>query len=142
VARGLWRQRYAEAWRGIRHLGLFFVGVLMGIANLAHDALIALDAIVRTLGRLVTGRHLLEWEPSVKSERVTVDGPRSLSSRLWTLEAVGGLALGAATIAFTSQVALAALFVLWSGSATVSLARAKRPKRVAAPVYPHSGVSS
>jgi cyclic beta-1,2-glucan synthetase len=137
VAHGIRRRQYADAWRGLRPLALVPLILLMAIAGAAHNALVALDAIGRTLGRVITGRHLLEWEPSVMSARARADSSTpSLCTRLWTLEAVGGLVLAAAAVRFTPYVALAVLLAIWSGSATLQLARASRFRRAAALAHP------
>jgi cyclic beta-1,2-glucan synthetase len=51
---------------------------------LAHQAVVSLDAILRTLARLITRRHLLEWETAADSAaRLSVRSPADVFRRMW-----------------------------------------------------------
>ena len=68
---------------------------LLTLVFLPYDAFISLDAIGRTLLRLlVTRKRLLEWQTASDAERTTRDGPlrdfmRPCGSRRWSLWAAG-----------------------------------------------------
>lgn len=70
------------------------VNVLFGLVFLLHEALVTLDAIIRTLVRLmVTHKKLLEWETAAEAElgtkkRTPVE--LALDLTLWVCIAVGG----------------------------------------------------
>ena len=79
-------------WAAIRQAGQATVTV----AFLPHDAVISLDAVVRTLGRLVfTRRHLLEWQTASAVENQSNGGLRSFWATMWSAPvlALGLLAL-------------------------------------------------
>ncbi|MGH7648732.1 MAG: hypothetical protein ACREND_11480, partial [Gemmatimonadaceae bacterium] len=58
--------------------------VALAIIFLPHQAWISLDAILRTLWRLiVTKRRLLEWQPASLAERVTSRTTRSVWRAMW-----------------------------------------------------------
>jgi len=71
-AESSWRQHIGHALRsGARRFGQ----MLFTLACLPYEALVAIDAIARTLWRqLVSRRHLLEWTPSSVVERRTSGG--------------------------------------------------------------------
>ena len=74
-----------EAAVGWRQLGQ----VLLTVAFLPYDALISLDAIGRTLLRLlVTRRRLLEWRTSGDSERTSSKGLGRFYATMWIAPAV------------------------------------------------------
>ena len=73
LAFALTRATLALNWKSIREsLEDFFtahVGILLNIAFLAHQALVSVDAIVRTVVRThITHRSLLEWETATEAE--------------------------------------------------------------------------
>jgi cellobiose phosphorylase len=83
-----WRAYYAAVGRdavtSARQLSL-------AIIVLPHQAWISMDAIVRTLWRLiVTKRHLLEWQPASLAERVTSNTTRSVWRAMWPAVAIAG----------------------------------------------------
>ncbi len=56
----------------------------LAVVFLAHDALISLDAVVRTLGRLAfTRRHLLEWQTANDAERQNSGRLQSFLRAMW-----------------------------------------------------------
>jgi cellobiose phosphorylase len=68
-----------------RQLGQIF----LTLAFLPYDAYISLDAIGRTLVRLlVTRKRLLEWQPSSDSERATCAGLASFYGTMWIAPAI------------------------------------------------------
>ena len=108
-------KRFGEARSSLMQLAMVPRMVLMGLPDLAHNALVAADAIARTVARLFTGRRLLEWESSAKGQRT--DRARrtlGLCRRYWVVEAVcGPIAVVLAAMLQLSWT-LVALLVLWS----------------------------
>jgi cyclic beta-1,2-glucan synthetase len=57
---------------------------LLALAWLPHEVLYSMDAIVRTLWRMiVSGRRLLQWNPSREVERATPSGLKALYRLMW-----------------------------------------------------------
>ncbi len=115
-------ERNAATARGAIE-GLFSanVAVLLTLVFLAHQMLLSLDAMIRTLvRRLVTGQRLLEWETAAEAEL----GVRRTPIDIY-LNWQPALALGLAIVLwFARSGALAAavpILVLWACSQLVSL---------------------
>ncbi|MBV9083326.1 MAG: glycosyl transferase [Acidobacteriaceae bacterium] len=69
LIRSLAEEDSDSARESFKDFGLSHVGVLLNIVFLAHQALVALDAIVRTIIRsTVTHSRLLEWETATEAE--------------------------------------------------------------------------
>ncbi|MBV0891977.1 protein ndvB [Paracoccus sp. Z118] len=84
------RQMLRDARNYLTELGL-------NLTTIAHRAARSLDAIGRTLARLVTRRHLLEWTPAREAGR----GPAVLGNSyraMWASVAIGVLALVATAL--------------------------------------------
>lgn len=96
---------------GVRQLGQMF----LTLAFLPYDAFISMDAIVRTLLRLlVTHKQLLEWKTSSDSELVSRNDLASCYARMW-IAPVTALA-SALFLAIMQPTLLAAaipVFCLW-----------------------------
>ena len=61
-----------------------FASVPVTLACLPYEAFFSLDAIVRTLWRmLVSRRHLLQWNPSSEVERTLDDTPATSVATMW-----------------------------------------------------------
>ncbi len=71
----LLRQHLATA---VRSAGRHSAQAAFTLACLPYEAFFSLDAILRTVWRLVIRRRLLEWNPSSDSDRISRDGPRCL----------------------------------------------------------------
>jgi cellobiose phosphorylase len=86
-----WKMHLREvAGSGGRHLGQMFIT----LAFLPYDAFVSLDAIGRTLLRLlVTHKRLLEWRTSSDSEQTTRSDLASFFVTMWVAPAVA-LAMG------------------------------------------------
>ena len=83
------RLLWADARMNAQQIGL-------SVAFLAHQSVVMLDAIGRTLWRLaVSRRHLLEWTTSQQAEAGARDVPRSM----WLSVAWGAVVLAAVTVA-------------------------------------------
>ena len=112
--------------------------VALAICFLPHQAWVSLDAIARTLWRLLfTRRRLLEWETASRAERVTTGTPREV----WRTMAPGVvfavlLALGALGLRRSHAGALAPvllpLVLLWSVAPAIAyrLSVPKEPRRM------------
>lgn len=97
------------------------VTVLLTLTFLAHQMLLSLDAVFRTLVRsMVTGRRLLQWETAAEAElgqqkRTTVDAYMN-----WVPVLAVGLGL---ILWFSRRSAFAAalpILILWAGSKLIS----------------------
>ena len=101
-----WGQTFTNRARGVRlrdhlrierdNLASSFHQVLLHSAFLAHQSIVMLDAIGRTLARLRSKKHLLEWQTAEDTAaRLKVDGPQ-VFQRMWAapvIAAVVGLAV-------------------------------------------------
>ncbi len=86
--------------------------VLLTSAFLAHQCFVMLDAIGRTLIRLIfTRRHLLEWVTAAAAAANLQVDQAGVFRRMWTAPALA-VALGAAVMTFAPERALWALPVL------------------------------
>ncbi|MES2177685.1 MAG: glucoamylase family protein [Gemmatimonadota bacterium] len=86
-----WRPYYA-AW--LRDLSLALQQLGIAIIMLPHQALVAADAIVRTLYRVFAShRHLLEWQTSSQVERTAHLGRVAVLRRMWPAVALSVVVL-------------------------------------------------
>ena len=88
-----WTPYYAALFRdaslSLQQLGL-------GVIMLPHQALVAADAIVRTLHRVfVSHRRLLEWQTASQVEQSSAGGRSIVWGRMWPAVAVAAMAIGA-----------------------------------------------
>ncbi len=122
--RRFWRAHIRETFF---HLFAGHLNATLMLTFLAHQSLLMLDAIVRTLVRTVTRRRLLEWESAAEAERSGRTNFRSLHSYLWIASilsaATGGLlalanpdALGPAVPVLATWV-LAPAVAMWLNAA-------------------------
>jgi len=69
IARAAWKQSASSAREAVLDFFTSHINILLNIAFLAHQALVALDAIVRTIIRTyITHTRLLEWETATEAE--------------------------------------------------------------------------
>ncbi len=69
LIRSVWKEDPLEAREGFKDFLTSHVSIALNIAFLAHQALVAIDAIVRTVVRsYVTHTRLLEWETATEAE--------------------------------------------------------------------------
>jgi cellobiose phosphorylase len=114
-----WRAYYAAVGRdavtSAQQLGL-------AIVFLAHQAFVAVNAIVRTLWRMgVSHRHLLQWQTASQVERAMSASPWVSWRAMWPAAAIGALAVAGAVWhagGMHWQLALAVLppATLWAAS--------------------------
>ncbi|MDX2154595.1 MAG: glucoamylase family protein [Bryobacteraceae bacterium] len=84
---------------------------LLLLTFLAHQSLLMLDAIVRTIARTITGRRLLEWESAAEAER------RGSLGYLWmSAFASAGLAFALAAARPEAMPWAAGIVALWIGA--------------------------
>ncbi len=101
----------AVAGAGVRQLGQIF----LTLAFLPYDAFISLDAIGRTLVRvLVTHKRLLEWQPSADSERTASADLPAFYRTMWVAPVVALLSGGMVVALQPAQLPVALpLLGLW-----------------------------
>jgi len=69
IVRAAWKQNASTAREAIIDFFTSHVNILLNIAFLAHQALVSLDAIIRTVIRsTITHSRLLEWETATEAE--------------------------------------------------------------------------
>ena len=69
LVRGIFTQDMMTVRDSIKDWGTSHISILLNIAFLAHQAVVALDAIVRTIIRAkITHRSMLEWETATEAE--------------------------------------------------------------------------
>ncbi|MCC6627898.1 MAG: hypothetical protein IT340_10910, partial [Chloroflexi bacterium] len=108
-----------------RDLARFGVTVVL----LAHQAALMVDAMVRTLVRLMRRRNLLEWVTAAQSER-GLAGARAATDRMWPAVAIAavGLALVSLLAPASAPIALP-LLLAWLVSPILA-DRLSRPARL------------
>ncbi len=75
---------FLDHLRNVRaSLGLAFTQVLLSITFLANDALLHIDAIIRTSFRNVRGKKLLEWTTAAQAERSRSKSLGGYHRRMW-----------------------------------------------------------
>lgn len=69
LARAAWNQNKISAREALIDFATSHISILLNIAFLAHQTLVALDAIIRTIIRsAITHSRLLEWETATEAE--------------------------------------------------------------------------
>jgi hypothetical protein len=112
-----------------RTAGRHFGQVLFMLACLPYEAYSSLDAILRTLVRLLfTHRRLLEWSPSREAEResdqaMTSSGRTSLNAsfrRMWIAPVIAvAAAIGTAVVMPAALFAALPILLLWTASPAI-----------------------
>ena len=113
-----WAPYYAAL---LRDASLSVQQLALGVAMLAHQALVAADAIVRTIYRVfVAHRRLLEWQTASQVEHSSIGGRGGVWRRMWPAVALAALAIGAMASASVARhdgagswVLLALLLLVW-----------------------------
>ena len=86
-----WRPYYASLGHDASSAAMQFV---LAVALLPDQALLAADAIVRSLARMfVTRRRLLEWQTASQVERATSFGRSSVWRRMWPSVALAAVVM-------------------------------------------------
>jgi cellobiose phosphorylase len=104
-----------------RMAALHFSRALLALVWLPFEALFSLDAIARTLWRmLVSRRHLLQWSPSREVERSSRNDLPGLYRLMWIAPTLA-LACAALLVAKPAVLALASpLLLLWLASPAIA----------------------
>ncbi len=101
LALGMLRPPRRESWAPyyaglLRDASLSLQQFILGVVMLPHQALVATDAIVRTLYRvLVSHRNLLEWQTASQVESSTKGSRGGVWTRMWPSVALSLVALAA-----------------------------------------------
>ena len=86
-----WAPYYAAL---LRDASLSVRQFVLGVVMLPHQALVAADAIVRTLYRVfVSHRNLLEWQTASQVESSTTGSRKGVWARMWPAVALAAVAL-------------------------------------------------
>ncbi|MDO1528740.1 glucoamylase family protein [Fulvimonas sp. R45] len=103
-------QHLRAAMRGV---GQHVARAALGLVWLPHEALYSLDAVLRTLWRLLASRrHLLQWHPSRQVARAGRDDPAAPWRAMWIAPLLGVLGSGALAVACPGALAVAGPFLL------------------------------
>ena len=94
LCRALASSRKGGVSQAFTGFGQSMLMVVLNLAFLPHQAMLALDAIIRALVRaFITGERLLEWETAAEAE--SKSAPRSAVDRYLTLTPLAAIAIGA-----------------------------------------------
>ena len=90
--------------------------VLLTCAFLAHQSVVMIDAIARTVFRLVTKRHLLEWVTAAETaERQKLESPQQVIRKMWPAPAMAiVLAIAVMTVERSSILWALPVLILWT----------------------------
>ncbi|HEX2612978.1 MAG TPA: glucoamylase family protein, partial [Fibrobacteria bacterium] len=115
-----------------------FGQILLGLAFLPYDAFVSLDAITRTLFRmLVTRRKLLEWRPSREAERAIRTDLPTFFGTMWFAP---GMALACGLLlAWREPAKLSQVFAVLAMWAVAPWGAWRISRRIDSPVQPVSG---
>ncbi|HEX5959800.1 MAG TPA: glucoamylase family protein [Rhodanobacteraceae bacterium] len=137
VLRNAWLRvpprRWRNTWRGIRDV---LLRELFAIATLPFEAMLNLDAITRSAGRLLfTRKHLLEWTPIADAMRGAASSLAGYLRLMWVAPATAlivGIVLGLyAPVALPPALAL---LVLWFAAPGIAWSISRTPPRPPLPL--------
>ena len=122
-----WGQAVTNRIRGVRlgdhlraeraNLVASLQQVLLTSAFLAHQSVVMVEAIVRTLWRLVSKKHLLEWETAADSAARFSGDRAQVFRRMWAAPALAaGLALAVILLAPSHALWAMPVLTLWAVS--------------------------
>jgi len=95
-----WRAYYSAVWRDAATSAH---QVALTVAFLPHQAWVSVDAIARTLWRLlVSRRFLLQWQTASQVERAATSGAREAWRVMWPAVGIALVASGAVAVATTA----------------------------------------
>ncbi|HET9274505.1 MAG TPA: protein ndvB, partial [Gemmatimonadales bacterium] len=94
-----------------RAAGRHLLQAALGVSFLAHEAVTSLDAVLRTVGRLLTGRRLLEWSSSGEVERNGSLDRARIYRTMWSAPAIA-VAAGLLLLQTRPEALLAAVPIL------------------------------
>lgn len=129
LVRAAWRRSLAIARGGFSAVVVGNFTALLRLTFLAHQTLLALDAILRVIvRRLVTRRGLLEWETAAQAE---LGSRRTLVDRYldWTPAVTIGIGLLLWWQKTTAIAAAVPILLLWAASKLISMWLNQAPAR-------------
>ncbi len=137
VLRNAWLRvpprRWRNTWRGIRDV---LLRELFAIATLPFEAMLNLDAITRSAGRLLfTRKHLLEWTPMTDAMRGAASSLPGYLRLMWVAPAtaaIAGVVIGMHALA--SLPAAAVFLVLWFAAPVIAWLISRTPPRPPLPL--------
>ncbi|HLI17149.1 MAG TPA: glucoamylase family protein, partial [Rhodanobacteraceae bacterium] len=137
ILRNAWAKvpprRWRSTWRSIRDV---LLRELFAIATLPFEAMLNLDAIGRSAGRLLfTRKHLLEWTPMTDAMRGAANSLPGYLRLMWVAPAVAivvGIAVGLG--APLSLAAAVPFLVLWFAAPGIAWAISRTPPLPALPL--------
>ncbi len=104
-----------------RSTGRHFSQAAFALVCLPYEALFSVDAIVRTMVRLITRRRLLEWSPSDDGRRTARTGLAASFRSMWIAPSISVAAF--ITLAVTrpsALIAAGAILGLWTASPVIA----------------------
>jgi len=126
-----WTSHFWSVWGDVR---TNTAQITLEIVFLAHQAVLMIDAIARTIFRkTISHKHLLEWVTAAASERTSKHNLSAFVRFMWPVEIV--VVVGAGLIILSDAVALpvAAIFLLaWATSPFIAYLVSKRRKEAEA----------
>jgi len=111
--------RHASAFA--QQFGLAVCQIALLIAFLAHHAWVMVDAIARTIWRLATRRHLLEWVTAAQAARTARTGLASYFRFMWTSVATAIVVLVAVSYAGGAWMIALPFAVAWAFAPAIAL---------------------
>ena len=115
----------------LNHLGTQCMRSVLTLVWLPHETVYTLDAILRTLWRvIVSKKHLLQWSPSSDTER---NSPKTLKGNIWAMKGIMFIAAGTMVGVWLQPQALtpaAPFIIVWTVSPLVAwwLSRPRQKK--------------
>jgi cyclic beta-1,2-glucan synthetase len=114
----LLRQHLAAA---VRSAGRHSVQAAFTLACLPYEAFFTLDAILRTAGRLVIHRRLLEWNPSSYADRTSQMDLVAFYRRMWIAPMIACAALWYLALSRPAALAVAGpMLTIWFASPAIA----------------------
>jgi len=126
-------RRWRNTWRGIRDV---LLRELFAIATLPFEAMLNIDAIGRSAGRLLfTRKHLLEWTPMTDAVRGAANSLGGYLRLMWVAPATAIVASAVIGVQASASVAAALPFlVLWFAAPGIAWSISLTPPRPPLPL--------
>ncbi|WP_430389800.1 GH36-type glycosyl hydrolase domain-containing protein [Dyella sp. 20L07] len=113
--------------------GQHFLRALLVLAWLPHEAIYSLDAVARTLWRMViTRRHLLQWSASREAERTSATSLAGIYRLMWVAPCLAMMVIVALTLWRPMALVVAGpLLLSWLAAPALACWLSKPPARIA-----------
>jgi cyclic beta-1,2-glucan synthetase len=122
LVRAAGERRLATARSAVRGLLAANVNVLLSLTFLAHQMLLSVDAMIRTLvRRIVTRRRLLQWETAAEAELAAKTRSPADVYLDWALPLAVGVGLVVGSVRPEALLAALPVVLLWAGSKSASV---------------------